>query len=387
MTKPTIVLTAAVPWDGVIARPQHFARELCRRGWNVLFVDGPITWLSPLKRREYVHKLLPKQAVKTIPMPEGSGTLRVLTTVAGIPFSNMYRPLNKFNQWVFAKQIQAAAPGPYVLLPMIPNSVDLIPHLHPLAVLYDCVDYHSEFPGYVDALVVDQMEADLVHLSRTVFATADALRDRMSLLHADVHLVMNAAEVAHFQTAARKPVHHRLQEIPGPRIGFIGGIGSWVDLEWIQGIAKLRPEIQIVMIGPVETDVSILEGVPNVHFLGRQPYHELPEFLAGFDATLVSFTLSPLAQSVNPVKVYEYIAAGKEVISTPLREIQKLDKQVWIAPTSEDAIQAIDRILSGERKLTDVSRGEFIRGHSWDARVDVVEDAIRSVVPMSLESE
>lgn len=381
MTQPTIILTSAVAWDGTTARPQHLAKGLARRGWNVLFVDGPVTWLAPLKNKLLLPHLLPKQHIRSVPLPEGSGTLRVLSPIACLPFGNRYRSINRLNQRMLALQIESAMPGPYILLPMLPGSVDLVPHLHPVSVLYDCVDFHAEFEGTLNPAVVEEMEMDLVHLSRTVFATADALAVRMARHHADVRLVANAAEVQHFLQTQHVHAHEKLRDIPTPRIGLVGGIGPWVDQKFIQSIAQARPDVHIVMVGPVETNVDTLNALPNVHFLGLQPYAELPQFLAGFAATLVSFVQNELTKSVNPIKVYEYIAAGKEVIATPMHELNKLSALLWTAPTDAEAVDAVNRILQGETRSTPAAREAFIASHSWEARVDVVEAAIRAVVP------
>lgn len=378
--RPTIVITAAVPWHGIVARPQHLARSLAERGWNVLYVDGPVTWLSPLKDKSTKSRLFPRTPAYRVPI-SGSGRLTVLTPVAMLPFSNQHRWLNRLNQRMLAVQIRNTVKGPYIVLSMLPNTVDLLPLLHPILSVYDCVDFHSEFNGFVDPACVDGMERDLVHTSRVVFATADALKERMDLDHSDVRLVPNAGETAHFASTAWATLHPQLTQIPEPRIGFIGGIGSWIDIEFIAGLATNKPNVQFVMIGPVETDVSLLEALPNVHLLGRQPYAELPQYLTGFCATLVPFRQNPLAQAVNPVKVYEFIAADKEVIGTPIREMKKLADYAWIAADVPEGVEAINRILAGETKTSRECRTAFANNNSWIARVDAVEQAILGALP------
>ncbi|MDQ0190002.1 glycosyltransferase [Alicyclobacillus cycloheptanicus] len=388
--QPTLVLTSAVPWDGIFARAQHVATGLAKQGWDVLYVDGPLTWLSPLKNRDLAGRLVPRTPVRTIPLhsvsdgqPASTGGLRVLSPLAQIPFGNVSRRINRFNQRMLALQIRAAVPGPCILLSMLPASVDLLPFLHPVASLYDCVDLHSEFKGFIKKEVVDQMEQDMASVSRVVFATAETLRARMARWHADVRILPNAAEIDHFAATADAPVHPLLQDIPSPRITMIGGIGSWIDQGFLCQLAEAMPEAHIVLIGPIETDVSALEQHANIHLLGRQPYTELPQFLAGSDATLVAFRVDdPVAQSVNPVKGYEYIAAGKEVVATPIPEMQKLGDVLWLAETGAQAAAVIRRILAGERRVTDAAaRAEFVANNSWAARVAEIDRVLRSIVP------
>ncbi|WDL98232.1 glycosyltransferase family protein [Alicyclobacillus sp. ALC3] len=392
---PTIVLTSAVAWDGITARPQHFARGLAERGWNVLFVDGPITWLSPIKNRDLRDRAWPNPPVRTLTVnpasagqgaADATGSLRVLSPFATLPFGNMERAINRFNQRLLALQISHAAPGPYILLSMLPGSADLLAFLHPVASVYDCVDLHAQFPGFVRPHVVDLMEWDMVSQSRAVFATAGNLDKRMRQWHANVTLLPNAAQTEHFATTASAPVHPLIRELPSPRITMFGGIGSWIDQTFLCDLADARPHLQIVLVGPIETDVSRLRQKPNIHLLGRQPYGQLPQFLAGSDATLVAFNpADKVAQSVNPVKVYEYLAANREVIATPIPELQKLSDSLWITHTARDAAEAIDRILAGERRMPDATeRQAFVDANSWHARVSVIDATLRHILPVSV---
>jgi len=381
-----VVLTSAVTWHGVTARPQHLARELAKSGWDVLFVESPITWLSPLKNRTLMSQLMPRVATYDISLPPGSGRLQVLRPVAMLPFGNMVRGINRLNQRLLGMQIRNYVSGPILLLAHLPNSADLVRYIQPMAVVYDCVDFHAEFEGLVNRDVVNAQERDLVYVSRTVFATADALLARMQSWHADARLLPNAAEVEHFATTATVSVHPGLHNIPEPRVGFIGGIGSWVDTGFIHDMAALRPDVHFVMIGPVEADIKRVQDMPNVHFLGRQAYAELPQYLNGFAATLFAFVDNALTQSVNPVKVYEYIAANREVIATPTYELRKFENLVWLAPDATAGVAALDAILRGERKLTDDVRTEFLAKHSWRARAREVHHVLQAQTPAALLS-
>jgi len=383
MTGMTLVIAGAVPFEGVTQRPQHFARLLAQRGWDVVYVDSPVTWLAPLRHRDLIPHLLPAERVREVSVANSRGRLRVLSPVAFFPFGNRYRFINRANQRLLAQQIAANITGPCILLPLLPSSVDLIPYLRPLAVVYDCVDLHTGFGGLLDPGVVNRMEEELVFSSRTVFATSDLLFERMTRLHSDVHLISNAAETEHFQTTGSASVHPLLHDIPEPRVGLIGGIGPWVDLNFVAELAAAKPELQFVLVGPIETDVAPLTRLSNVHFLGRQPYAELPQFLAGFAATLVSFVNNDLTQGVNPIKVYEYLAADKQVVSTPNHELLKLSDLIWIAHNGQEAAEAVTRILNGERKVNQADQQRFSEAHSWSAQVERVEKALWGVVPVA----
>ncbi|MCL6598313.1 MAG: glycosyltransferase [Alicyclobacillus macrosporangiidus] len=396
MGSATVVITAAVPWDGTTARPHHFARGLAARGWDVLFVGAPVTLIAPLKNPALRSRLVPAVPVTEVPLggtydadvrTGRTGRLRVLAPFACLPFPNLYRTVNRWNQALLARQIEHAAPGPYVLLPQLPNSADLVPALHPAAVVYDCVDLHAGFSGLVRQEVVNQMEADLAAVSRTVVATAGALAEHMRALHPDVRLVPNAAEIDHFAAAASVAEHPRLAGIPRPRVALIGGFGHWVDYRFLRALAEGLPEVQFVMIGPVETDVSMLSALPNVHFLGLQPYRELPQYLAGCQAALVSFVNTDLTRSVNPIKVFEYLAAGKEVVATSTAEIDKLADYIWVARSPSEGLEMLRGVLAGARRCDDAKRQAFVQSNSWAARVQQVDQILRAALPEHLHPQ
>ncbi|MBX6352789.1 MAG: glycosyltransferase [Thermoflavifilum sp.] len=377
----TVVILSASPWQGVVARPHHFALGLARRGWSVLFVDPAITWLSPLRRRELVARLRPAHPLEDVTAQNVPGRLRVLIPPAWLPFGNMRRMINRLNQRSLARAIRRAEPGALALWSMVPTAADLLTPLRPRAVVYDCVDLHSQFHGLIRPDVVDAMERDLARRSAAVFATAEPLKARLTDVHGDVRLLPNAADVEHFRTAFHATPHEELRAIPEPRIGFIGGLGTWIDQAWMIGLARRLPDVQMVVIGPAETDVSQLAAEPNIHVLGRRPYADLPRYLAGFRATLSPFRVDdPVAQSVNPIKVYESIAAGVEVVATPIPELQRMADAVWLAGDVDAAVAAVRRILAGERRLSDDERAAFAARHSWDARVDEVDRTLRRLL-------
>ncbi|WP_067931830.1 glycosyltransferase [Alicyclobacillus kakegawensis] len=372
---PLVTIIAAVRWDEVFARNQQMARGLALRGWDVLYVEPPVTWLAPLRRSSDRKHLRVTPQLRQIAV-DARHTLRVLAPPTILPLGLRQRGLNRYNQRRLAAAIAKVQRRPDALISYLPAAADLVPILQPQAVIYDCADDHAAFPGTHNPTLVRQLEAELTRRSHSVFATARNLADRLSQWRADVQILPNAAEVEHFRRAETAEPHPLLRDIPHPRLGFIGGIGPWVDLAYIEALAALCPDCQLVLIGPALTDVKRLHRRPNVHLLGPQPYPDLPRFLAGFAATLFCFRASELTEGVNPVKVYEYIAAGREVIATPNRETGALARLLWLARTPDEAAAALRRILAGERRCTGSARESFLAANSWKQRVDVMEASL-----------
>jgi uncharacterized SAM-binding protein YcdF (DUF218 family) len=137
--------------------------------------------------------------------------------------------------------------------------------------------------------------------------------------------------------------------IPRPRFGYIGGLHRWVDLELLREAALKRPDYHFVLIGPEQSDMSLLRDLPNVHMLGKRPHDALPAYLGSFDAGLIPYRLAEYTTSVYPAKLNEYFAMGIPVISTALEEVLAYDRThngvVAIAKNAEEFIACMDESL------------------------------------------
>ena len=162
-----------------------------------------------------------------------------------------------------------------------------------------------------------------------------------------------------------------LAAIPRPRIGFIGLIRSWVDLELIAAVARRRSSWQFVMIGDSTEDLAPCRDLPNVHFLGNRPYGTLPAYCCGLDAAIIPFRLNDLTRAVNPIKLREYLSAGLPVVSTPLPEVQAVGPGVWLAEGPQDFETALERAMA----QGPARRAEFsatMAGETWRAKVEFI---------------
>ena len=128
-------------------------------------------------------------------------------------------------------------------------------------------------------------------------------------------------------------------------VGYVGEVADWFDTELILRLARRQPEWSIVLVGPATADARDALAGANVHVLGRRPYSELPRYLAGFDCGLIPFRASPLTAAVSPVKLYEYLAAGKPVVSTPLPTVLPFAREVLVA-ADERFLEAVDEAVA-----------------------------------------
>ncbi len=253
--------------------------------------------------------------------------------------------------------------------------------------LYYCVDEHSQFEG-VDEQAIVRAENELIDRADIVVTTSEALLQSKRARRPDVALVRHGVDFNHFSAAWREPLKcpQDLAAIPGPIFGFFGLIHFWIDCALIARVARLRPEYSFVLIGECKRDVSALERLPNVFLLGRRSIDVLPQYCAGFDAGLMPFVDSPLTQTVNPIKMQEYLAAGLPVISTSLPEAEPFLGPITIADTSQRFAEACDRVLAADHpgRRREISR--IVENESWLPKVEHLSEMITARIRSSAQT-
>jgi len=156
-----------------------------------------------------------------------------------------------------------------------------------------------------------------------------------------------------------------------PIIGYFGSIAEWFDNELIEYIAKKRPNLTFIFIGHTfGSNIQSLNKLKNVHFLGERPYSELPKFLHAFDVCLIPFKNVSLIAATHPVKIYEYLAAGKPVLTTYMKELEPMKDICYIAKGKEDFLENLDFALNEEDKDLIQRRIDFASKNTWDHRIN-----------------
>lgn len=163
-------------------------------------------------------------------------------------------------------------------------------------------------------------------------------------------------------------------KIPVPRIGFIGAISDYkVDFNLLRCIAKARPDWSLVLIGKVGesdpwTKTGVFQDVPNIHLMGPRPYAELPCYLKGFDVAILPNMLNEYTESMFPMKFFEYLAAGKPVVSVDLPALREYRNVVCIARSPQDFIQGIEEALKGNTASLE-ERISVAKEHTYEKRM------------------
>jgi glycosyltransferase involved in cell wall biosynthesis len=266
-----------------------------------------------------------------------------------------------------------------------PMSWFLVPHLSFAAdkldsslSIYYCIDDYAALPD-VNSQAVRAMDQQLTRGADLVFVASDTLLGEKLRLNSATYVSPHGVDFDHF-ARARDPnlfVPSDIAELPKPIIGFFGLVERWIDLELIQYLAKQRPNWSFVLIGRVAVADNDVARGKNIYFLGKRPYEELPAYGKQFDACIIPYRLTQQVLHSNPIKLREYLAMGKPVVSVSTPEIDKYADVVEIANTDEEFLAKLDAVLSRPSTSEDIQRRmDRVALESWDSRLNEVMEII-----------
>lgn len=375
-----VICISSIDWDPIWTRKQQVMSRLPKSN-QILYVEPPITLLSPFKD----PKTWSKWGMWFKGIRRLNENIFLYSPPITLPFGNKYRFINRINQWwisVFLKRVIAKLNlrNP-VLWTYMPNSVDLVDSLGSRKILlYDCVDEHSEYTGFINKETMTEMERDLMQKCELTFVTAKGLYEAKKDYAREIYFSPNAANVELFMKAQDPDtkVPDEIASISKPIIGFVGVIQDWIDLELIKKSAQRYPGYSFVMVGPVGAgiDVSALKALPNVYFLGRKDVQALPGYIKAFSVCINPFKLNELTDKVSPLKFYEYLASGKPIVSVNMPGVSDFSDVVEIADTEEEFINKIDIALKNETPEKLQLRLAKARENSWESRVEFMVSKI-----------
>jgi len=367
------IICFAHDWDGDPTSKTHIMRILAKRN-RVLWVNS-IGMRRPTATRADLGRMARKLRRSFGGCREVEPNLYVIDPLA-IPLPDS-RLAAGVNAALLERSLRRAARRLGMERPILwsfmPNVGGLIGRLGERLVIYHCVDEYSAFTG-VPAEALKRMEADLIRRAHVVLTSSEKLCAERRSLNRETHFVSHGVDVDHFSKALdpATKIPEDLRELPRPVIGFFGLIADWVDLEVFRALAEAHPESSIVLIGKVACDARRLQGLPNVHFLGRKPYADLPAYCRGFDVGIVPFRMNRLTMRANPLKLREYLAAGLPVVATPIPEVCRYEKLVRLAGSVEDFCAGVGEILRGRSDEADARRVDAMRAEGWGARVEQI---------------
>jgi glycosyltransferase involved in cell wall biosynthesis len=353
-------------WNFVFQRPQHLLTR-CARHRRVVYVEEPafVTGVTPhLKRlaQPPVEVVVPQLPIDMEPQAV-SPALRTLVDDL-VRTERLRRPL----LWYYT-----------------PMALDFTAHLDASAIVYDCMDELSAFRGAPDCL--RERERLLVERASLMLTGGRSLYEAKSrqYRHHNLHLFPSSVDIAHFGRArGGLPEPPDQVRLPRPRLGFFGVLDERLDIALLSAIAAARPDWQFVMVGPVvKIEPESLPQQPNIHYLGTKTYDQLPGYLAGWDVAMLPFARNDATRFISPTKTPEYLAAGKPVVSTSIRDVVTPYGEQGLAYIADDPdafVGACAAAMAQDSAQHLIAADRFLRTTSWDATWTDIDALIGEVI-------
>lgn len=381
----TLVFVSLEDWDEIWRRNQFVCRELTQRGWEILFVEPAADWSAGLRLREW-------EQFSRRPMwsPQGMPGIRVVRPVKLLPKSHDWGEALNRRLWMkcvvgVLRRLNWVKPALWV------NNQLLWPvaaqREHWAHVLYDVTDDWSTAGGTEAWLAqVRRDDAAMADVADEIVVCSDALAQaRQERWGQKLTLVANGVDLAHFEKVDTSTVAADLMALPDAelRLCYSGTAHpDRLDVDLIAAIAGARPQWSWVFIGPNhmgEADQLKL-AMPNITFLGPRPYADLPSYLAGVDVCVTPHRVTAFTESLNPIKLWEYLAVGHPIVSTQVAGFRDFPQEVALAGDAPAWIAAIEAMLQttdeDKQKAKDHRRKQ-VRDHGWTARTEVLESRLR----------
>ena len=348
----TLLCFSHLRWNFVFQRPQHlmnrFAREM-----NVIYWEEPVD-------------IGPKDtAFLQVRDAQDASNVRVVVPhlPEGMPDDAREAALKRLLDAHIA-----SIRGPLIAWYYTPMMLPFSRHLDVDATVFDAMDELSKFKFAPVKLL--ELEQELIDRADVVFTGGSSLYEAKKDRHDNIHCFPSSVDRAHFCKARARMFDPADQEdLPRPRLGFYGVIDERFDTELLDKVAAMRPDWSFVMVGPVvKIAPEDLPKRPNIHYLGGKTYDQLPSYLAGWDVALMPFAMNESTQFISPTKTPEYLAGGRPVVSTPIKDVVRTYGElegVKIASTPEEFVAACEDALELSRN----------RESGWLAEADLMLSA------------
>jgi UDP-galactopyranose mutase len=360
---PDVVCLSHLRWNFVFQRPQHLLTR-CARDHRVFFVEEPVIDRSSTTPYLHVNQCGP-----------------VTVVVPHLPETLPDNQRDQAQRELLDQLLEREQIVDFLLWYYTPMALAFTRHLSPRAIVYDCMDELSAFQGA--SALLKERERELMARATLVLTGGHSLYEAKRHQHSNIHPFPSSVDVAHFGQARISPVDPPDQAgLPRPRLGYVGVIDERMDIPLLAGIAAARPAWHFVMVGPVvKIDPASLPRRANIHYLGPKRYEELPHYVGGWDVALMPFARNEATRFISPTKTPEYMAAGKPVVSTSIRDVVRPYGQKGLVRIADDVASFVEACAdamaedSGRR----ITRADgFLRHTSWDGtwtRIRVLIDA------------
>ncbi len=354
-------------------RSQHLATELAKKGHRIFYIETeflPALSLKLSQSKFNVEKQNNNTYIITITSvrnlfiyrdkPTEDDLNEMMTSIKKlIEEANIINPIAKIDHPFWASLFDKLA----------------------MPIIYDCMDEHKGFKE--NSSKTEELEETLIRNSDLVLVSSNFLHNKIRKIRPEkIVLLQNACDFFHFNKLLSEDIDEPfdLKNIPQPIIGYYGTIADWFDADLLEKIAKEQRDTSIVLLGRIQNKRvrQLSKKYKNIHLLGEKPYIELPNYLKYFRVCLIPFIINDLIKATDPVKIYEYFAAGKPVITTKIPELEKFKNELYIANNSTEFSKYIKLALRENDQKVVNRRLNIARENTWQKRGNLLNQILES---------
>jgi glycosyltransferase involved in cell wall biosynthesis len=389
------VIFSTADWDAQYwTNKQHNALEFAKNDHIVLYIES-IGIRSPGFNNADLKRILKRFKKAIFILKKVQPNIFVLSPIA-IPFNHGHWLIKFFNQKILGFYIFLVTKYLKLDRPLIwtyhPYMLSALEYFRKSQLIYHCVDDLSGIPRIDKSFCIE--ETKLIEKSDIVFVTSQTLLERSISINPNSYYFSNVADIKHFKTSRYNiQLPREYDQIKTPRIGYVGALSDYkIDFNLLLKIVDMRPDWSWVLIGSEiegqsNPTVAELFNKKNVYFLGDKPYDQLPKYLSGFDVGLLPQLINQYTDSMFPMKLYEYLAAGVPVVSSKLKIFSNDIPGVLVVESSEFSfVGAIEKQLVRGR-FKDSELMEYLEDKTWSSRWNKMMELINIKSKINLPKE
>jgi len=271
-----------------------------------------------------------------------------------------------------------------------PNMADLVGRFSEKLVIYHIVDEYAAYEAEFTSVYSESRRASIEQSERALLRAADlgivtsaSLLERKQVYNVNTHWVPNGVDYEAFASGRFRDLEFPddLAGLPKPIIGYIGAINEKLDYDLLRCVAETFASGSLILVGPVDLrlDFSGLDKLelPNVHLLGAKPVSEVPRYVHACQVCLMPYKLNEWTAHINPLKLYEYLAAGKPAVSTAIPAVRGFSPGlIYVAENEQAFCQQVREALAERDPDLIRRRQEFASQNTWDKRVENISELI-----------